>query len=107
MATNTSCVLTFTSCALLTLATSSFASSPDAWAAHNAEVTATCIKASGLKDAKLVGDLLEYDDRVGFTAAMISGVYPQPHMKKQRGRSLCLFDKRTRTPYTASADQIK
>lgn len=98
---------TVASCALLTFATASFASSTDEWAAHKAEVTAKCIKASGLKDARLVGDLLEYDDHIGFTAGMIAGVYPQPHMKNQKGRSLCLFDKKSRIPYLAPADQME
>lgn len=83
------------------------ASSPEAWAAHKAEVVAKCTQASGLKNARLVGDLIEYDDSVGLTAALIVGVYPQPHMRDQTGRSLCLFNKRTRMAFTAPADTWK
>jgi hypothetical protein len=83
------------------------ASSPDAWASHRSEVISKCGIASGLKDAKLVGDLVEYDDSVGFTAALIAGIYPQPHMRNQPGRSLCLFDKRSRTAHAAPADALK
>jgi hypothetical protein len=83
------------------------ASSPDAWASHKSEVIAKCSVASGLKDAKLVGELIEYDDSVGFTAALIAGIYPQPHMRNQPGRSLCLFDKRSRTAHAAPADALK
>jgi hypothetical protein len=83
------------------------AASPTAWASHSAEVVAKCGKASGLKDAKLVGSLVEYDDSVGYTAALIAGTYPQPHMKNKPGKSLCLFDKRSRTAHAAPADDIK
>lgn len=82
-------------------------SSADAWAAHEAEVVSKCAAASGLKDAKRVGDLIEYDDSVGLTAAMIAGSYPQPHMRNAPGRSLCLFDKRSRTAHAAPADDLK
>lgn len=83
------------------------ASSPEAWAAHKAEVVAKCKQASGLKNPRLVGQLIEYDDSVGFTAALIAGVYPQPHMRQQPGRSLCLFDRRSRTAQAAPADSLK
>lgn len=83
------------------------ASSPEAWAAHKAEVVAKCKQASGLKNPSLVGQLIEYDDSVGFTAALIAGVYPQPHMRQQPGRSLCLFDRRSRTAQAAPADSLK
>lgn len=83
------------------------ASSPDAWSSHKTEVVAKCSQASGLKDAKLVGELIEYDDGVGYTAALIAGAYPQPHMRNQPGTSLCLFDKRSRTAHAAPADDLK
>lgn len=83
------------------------ASSPEAWAAHKAEVVAKCKQASGLKNPSLVGQLVEYDDSVGFTAALIAGVYPQPHMRQQPGHSLCLFDRRSRTAQAAPADSLK
>lgn len=83
------------------------ASSTETWATHKAEVVAKCSQASGLKNARLVGELIEYDDRLGLTAALIAGVYPQPHMRDQAGRSLCLFDKRTRMAFTVAADTWK
>ena len=77
---------------------------PDAWAAHEKEVVSACAAASNLRHAKPGGKLIDFDDRVGFTAVVIAGRYPQPHMKNKRGRVLCLFDKRTRTPYVSDAD---
>ena len=91
----------------LKLALPAHAASPDAWAAHQSEVISKCSAASGLNNATLVGALVEYDDSVGYTAALIAGTYPQKHMKNQPGRSLCLFDKRSRTAHTAPADDLK
>jgi hypothetical protein len=70
-------------------------------------VVVRCIQASGLKNARVVGELIEYDDRAGFTAALIAGTYPQPHMRNQPGRSLCLFDRRSRTPFASPADSLR
>lgn len=83
-----------------------FASSPAAWSEHNKEVAATCAKASGLKDAQAVGQPMAYDDRVGITALLIQGRYPQAHMKNRIGRELCLFDRETREAAVTEADQI-
>jgi hypothetical protein len=81
-------------------------STPEAWAAHEKEVVSACAGASNLHDAKPAGKLVEFDDRVGFTAVIIDGRYPQPYMKNKRGRVLCLFDRRTRTPFVSDADFI-
>lgn len=82
------------------------ASSPAAWSEHDKEVAATCAKASGLKDAQAVGKPMVYSDRVGLTALLIQGRYPQPHMKNRVGRELCLFDRETREAAVTEADQI-
>ncbi|MGH8680845.1 MAG: hypothetical protein ACREVP_04970 [Burkholderiales bacterium] len=79
---------------------------PDAWAAHAKEVVSACAAASNLRDAKPGGNIVDFDDRAGFTAVVIDGRYPQPHMKNKRGRVLCLFDKRTRTPFVSDADSM-
>lgn len=92
---------------LVVLALPAHATTPDAWKSHKAEVIAKCTKASGLQDAKLVGELIEYDDSIGLTAALIAGTYPQPHMRNKPGRSLCLFDKRSRTANVAPADSLQ
>lgn len=80
--------------------------SPKAWSAHEKEVVSACVNASNLRDAKPGGAMIEFDDRVAFTAMVIEGRYPQSHMQNQRGRELCLFDKRTRTPFISEADAI-
>ncbi len=91
---------------LFVLPTATLAASPDAWAAHRSEVASRCIQASGLRSAKLAGEIIDYDDRVGFTAVVVKGTSPQPHMKNIQGRSLCLFSKQTRTAHASTADQI-
>jgi len=82
------------------------ASSPAAWSAHDKEVAAACVKASGLKDAKPAGQPMAYDDGVGMTALLVAGRYPQPHMKNRAGRVLCLFDRKKREAVTIEADQL-
>lgn len=82
------------------------ATAPDAWAAYYKQVTASCVEASGLRDARPLGDPVDFDDRVGYTAMVIQGRYPQSHMKNKRGRMLCLFDKRSQTAHIAPADAM-
>jgi|HubBroStandDraft_1064217.scaffolds.fasta_scaffold02351_3 hypothetical protein len=82
------------------------ASTPEAWAAHTQEVIAACVAASGLRKAHAAGDLVEFDDSVGFTAVLIAGRYPQPHMHDAAARVLCLFDKRSRRALVSGADAI-
>ena len=83
------------------------ASSPAAWSAHDREVAESCSKASGLKNAVATGKPIVFDDRVGVTALLVSGRYPQPHMKNQLGRVLCLFDRKSREATVSPADQLR
>jgi hypothetical protein len=82
------------------------ASSPEAWSAHDKEVAAACVKASGLKNAKPAGQPMAYDDSVGITALLVAGRYPQAHMKNRPGRVLCLFDRKKHEAVVTEADQI-
>jgi hypothetical protein len=82
------------------------AATPDAWAAHYKDVTSSCIKASGLRNARPAGDPVDFDDKVGYTAIIIQGHYPQPHMKNKSGRVLCLYEKRSRMSHVSEADEI-
>lgn len=71
------------------------ASSDVEWSAHNKKVLATCLKQSGLKKAKAVGDIFRFSDTTGYDALFIEGIYPQPHMKNAKGKALCLFNRKT------------
>lgn len=82
------------------------ASTPEAWSAYQQEVVKTCVAASSLRHARAAGERIDFDDDVGLSVLLIAGEYPQPHMKRQRGRELCLFNKHTRTARMADADNL-
>ena len=92
---------------LTALASNAHASSPDAWAAYDKTVLASCTKASGLKNAKPVGNAAQFDDRVGYTAVLLQGQYPQKHMKGQQGTELCLYNKKSKTAFVTEWDSIR
>jgi hypothetical protein len=98
---------TLTLLCLTALASQAQASSPDAWAAYDKAVLASCTKASGLKNAKPVGTTAQFDDRVGYTALLLQGQYPQKHMKGQQGTELCLYNKKSKTAYVTEWDSIR
>jgi len=98
---------TLTFFCLTTLAIQAHASSPDAWAAYDKTVLASCVKASGLKDSKPVGNAAQFDDRVGYSALLLQGQYPQKHMKGAQGTELCLYNKKNKTAYVTEWDSIR
>ena len=81
-------------------------STPQAWSDYAQEVISACVAASALRSAQPAGERVDFDDRVGYSALLLAGHYPQPHMKHLPGRELCLFDKRTRTATVTEADGI-
>ena len=83
------------------------AASPDAWAAYDKKVLASCLKASGLKDPEPVGTAAQFDDRVGYTALLLQGQYPQKHMNGATGTELCLYRKKTKTAFVTEWDSIR
>ena len=88
-------------------ATLAAGSTPQAWSDYAREVVNACVAASRLRGAQPAGERVDYfDDRVGYSALLLTGHYPQPHMKNLPGRELCLFDKRTRTAAVSEADGI-
>ncbi|KQN43921.1 hypothetical protein ASE98_09565 [Pseudomonas sp. Leaf48] len=89
------------------LAHQASASSLDAWAAYDKTVLASCTKASGLKNANPVGNPAQFDDRVGYTALLLQGQYPQKHMKGAQGTELCLYSKKSKTAYVTEWDSIR
>jgi hypothetical protein len=80
------------------------ASTPEAWSDYDKEVIAKCLAASHLRDAHPGGQRIDFADSVGISALFIVGHYPQPQLNNQRGRELCLFDKRSRTATVSDAD---
>lgn len=82
------------------------ASAPSAWKDYDQRVTRACVAASGLKDVKPVGGLVQYDDRVPVTALVLAGRYPQKHMNNAPGRELCVWDRKAEKAYVSEADQL-
>ncbi|WP_426160103.1 hypothetical protein [Pseudomonas sp. TSRC2-2] len=100
-------ILTASLLSLTALASQAHASSPDAWAAYDKTVLASCTKASGLENVKPVGAPAQFDDRVGYTAVLLQGQYPQKHMKGQQGSELCLYNKQSKTAFVTEWDSIR
>jgi len=92
---------------LTALTSQAHAYSPDAWAAYDKTVLASCTKASGLKNAKPVGAPAQFDDSVGYTAVLLQGQYPQKHMKGQQGTELCLYNKKSKIAFVTEWDSIR
>lgn len=91
---------------VLMAATTAQASSPDEWEKYHKEVSAKCMKACGLKAARVLGDIVLFDDeRVGLDAVLITGRYPQPQMNNAQGHALCLFNKKTRKAECSEANE--
>ena len=82
------------------------ASSDQAWQEHDARLLTACKAVSGLKDVRPAGQPVLFDDRLGLTALLLEGRYPQKHMKGQRGRELCLFERKSRQAHIAEADTL-
>ena len=82
------------------------ASTPEAWNAYQQEVVKICVAASSLRHARAAGERIDFDDEVGFSALLIAGEYPRPHMRTQHGRELCLFNKHTHKATLAGADGL-
>jgi hypothetical protein len=99
--------ITLTLLCLSALASQAHASSDEAWAAYDKDVLTKCTAASGLKDTWPVGKAAQFDDRVGYTAVLLQGRYPQKHMKGQQGTELCLYSKKDKTAYVTEWDSIR
>ena len=91
---------------LLGVAAMSSASTPEAWKSFDEEVIKACLGASQLSQARPAGARVDFDDQLGYSALLISGRYPQPHLHGHPGRELCLFDRRTRRAVVSSADGL-
>ncbi|EPM96827.1 hypothetical protein A258_11460, partial [Pseudomonas syringae pv. actinidiae ICMP 19104] len=89
------------------LAIQAQASSSDAWAAYDKAALESCIRSSGLKDAKPVGTPAQFDDGVGYTAILMRGQYPQKHMKGRQGTELCLFNSKSKAAFVTEWDSIR
>ena len=98
------CFLIFGLLASSAMASVTFASSEQAWSKHDQNVKMACVKASQFKNAKPVSNVMLFDDRVGYSALLVQGQYPQAHMKNKTGQELCLWNKTTKKAYLSEAN---
>jgi hypothetical protein len=52
---------------------------------------AACIKASGFVRASVSPKKIGFSDQVGYDIRLVSGRYPQKHMKGARGKMACAY----------------
>src|SRR3546814_15876385 len=71
------------------------ASTPQAYRELDRASSTACLRASGFRNAAFAPSPLRFSDRLGVDARLITGTFPQPHMKGRRGMALCLNDRRT------------
>lgn len=87
--------------------THAMASTDQAWAEHEKRVASACLKATTLKQARVASAPAEFEDRVGYTAVLVQGRYPQAHMKNQPGAELCLYHKQSRKAFVTQWDSVQ
>ncbi len=85
--------------------TPAFSSSSEAWAEHEKEVYASCLAASGLKDAKAHSKITGFDDTIGYDVLIVEGKAEgmeghDDHAEKGEhmghAMKICLFNRGTR-----------
>jgi hypothetical protein len=80
------------------------ASSPSAWSALESDAAKACAAASGLRNPVVSATTIRYDDTLGVDARLVSGTWPQPHMKGAQALMLCLYDRRARRAQVQDAE---
>lgn len=72
------------------------ASTPQAYRELDRASSMACLRASGFRNAAFAPSPLRFSDRLGVDARLITGTFPQPHMKGRQGMALCLYDRKTK-----------
>ena len=80
---------------LSVIAPLAYASSPDAWSKLDADSAKACISASGFTKAKISAST-HFSDASGYDVRVVSGIYPQKHMKGAAGKMLCLYGRKSK-----------
>jgi len=71
------------------------AATPDAWAKLDKASEAACLKAANL-GGPTIGPPIRYSDRTGIDARLVTGAWPQPHMKGAKAKILCLYNRKNK-----------
>lgn len=81
--------------ALIAAAAPAHAATPDSWMQVDKASQAACLKAANLKDAT-AGPPIRYSDKLLIDARVVTGTWPQPHMKGAKAKLLCLYHRRSK-----------
>lgn len=81
--------------AWIAAAASAHGATPESWMQVDKASQAACLKAAKLNDA-VTGPPIRYSDRLLIDARIVSGTWPQPHMKGAQAKLLCLYHRRSR-----------
>jgi hypothetical protein len=92
--------------ALAAITTHANASTSEAWNAMDKAMIDSCLKASQLKNTKPAGSPAMFDDSVGYSALLLKGRYPQPHMKNLAGTELCLYQRQNKKATVTEWDKV-
>ena len=84
-----------TTIGVVAFAPAAFGATPASWMQVDKASQAACLKAAGLNDA-VTGPPIRYSDRLLIDARVVSGTWPQPHMKGAKAEMLCLYHRRTK-----------
>ena len=71
------------------------AATPESYAKLDKASEAACIKAANLTGAT-VGPAIRYSDKTLIDARVVTGTWPQPHMKGAKAKMLCLYNRKTK-----------
>ncbi|RDV07279.1 META domain-containing protein [Sphingorhabdus pulchriflava] len=77
------------------IATPVNASTSKSWMQVDKASRAACLKAASLNDA-VTGPPIRYSDRLLIDARVVTGTWPQPHMKGAKAKMLCLYHRRSK-----------
>lgn len=91
---------------LTAVASQATASTGQAWSDLDKALIDSCVKASQLKDVKPAGTAALFDDSVGYSALLLKGHYPQPHMKNKAGTELCLYQRQSKKATVTEWDAV-
>lgn len=71
------------------------AATPESYAALEARVSTACATASDFDKVTVSPATIRFSDEAGVDARLVTGIYPQPHMKRAQGLMLCLYDRKS------------
>lgn len=77
------------------LAAPATAATPEAWMKVDRASEAACLKAANLGGAT-AGPPVRFSDRTGVDARVVTGTWPQPHMKGAAAKILCLYNRKNK-----------